>query len=194
MYDGSFAAGITCGALELRRARREIRVEQVGRRRRLDAAAALHRLVFGEELERHRRGAVDEFVQEDAQLLARALDRLARGLRLALREFLEARELPLDLVGERDDCVEPDHLDRARRLVDVCARVLERRQVLPGRAECRERLEAAGERLVDLALHPRQRAQVEFGCGVGRHGRSVQFPSSEQEPGLRDERGGALRP
>ena len=56
----------------------EIRVEEVGRRRGLDAARALHRLVFGKQLERDRRRAVDELVQEDPQLAAGALDRPRR--------------------------------------------------------------------------------------------------------------------
>ena len=59
---------------------------------------------------------------------------LARRQRVARRNLLESRQLALDLVGERDDCIEPDHLDRARGLVDMRARVLERRQILAGRA------------------------------------------------------------
>ena len=81
-------------------------------------------------------------------------------------------EMALDFVGEGDDGIEADHLDRTRRLVDVSARVLERGQVLARRTKDGERFQPARQRLVDLTLHPGQRAQVEVGCGVGRHGRS----------------------
>ena len=85
-------------------------------------------------------------------------------------KFVDAREQPLDLVGVGGDGVETDHLDRAGGLVDVRARVLERRGVREISAERRERLDAARKRLVDLAVDPRQRAQVEFSCGFSGHG------------------------
>src|SRR5207237_7573513 len=102
---------------ELRRARSEIGIEEVGRRRGLDAAPPLHRLVLGEELERYRERAVHELVQKDSQLLARALDGFTGRLRVAPGNFLEPHKLALDLVSEGDDGVETYHLDRARCLV-----------------------------------------------------------------------------
>ena len=56
---------------------------------------------------------------------------------------LRAGELALELVGERDHRVEANHLDRARGLVDVCPRVLERRPVGGIGAEERQGLEPA---------------------------------------------------
>ena len=93
-----------------------------------------------------------------------------RGLRLRGRQLLDPRQLPLEFVGERDDRVEADHLDRAGGLVDVRARVLERRRIAGIGRERGERLQPARQRLVDFTLHPGQRAQVEFGSRIGRHG------------------------
>jgi hypothetical protein len=154
---------------DARRARGEVGIEEIGGRGGLDAARRLHRFVFGEELERHRRRAVGELVQEDAQLAARAVDGRERRVALGSGQLLEPRQLPLDLVGERDHGVEPDHLDRAGGLVDVRARVLERRVVVRVLRVHGERLEAARERLVDLALHPGQGSEIEIGCGIHRH-------------------------
>ena len=156
----------------LRRPWRKIGIEQVGRRRGLDPARRLHRLVLWEQLERNRRRAVDQLVQENAQLAAGAIDVVAGRHCRRRRHFLDQRELALDLVGERDHGVETDHLDRAGGLVYVLARMLERRRVLGRRLEDGERVQAARQRLVDLSLHPRKRAKIEFGCGVGRHGRA----------------------
>jgi hypothetical protein len=148
-----FAGTISRG--EMRGARGgQIRVEEIGRRRGLEPPGRLHRLVFGKQLERDRRRAVGQLVEEDAQLAAGAIDRAQRGGALVAGQLLDAGELALDLVGEGDHRVEPDHLDRARGLVDVRARVLERRRVVGVIAVDGERLEAARERLVDLALHP----------------------------------------
>ena len=148
---------------DLRRARRQVGVEELGGRRRLRAPRELHRLVLGEELERDGRDALDQLVQEDAELAARAVDGLGRALRLLARQRLEPRELALELVGVGDDGIEADHLDRARGLVNVRARVLEGRVVAGIRAERRERLQTPRDRLVDLVLHPGQRSQVEIG-------------------------------
>ena len=155
---------------DLRRPRRQVGVEQVGRRGGLYSARLLHLLVFGKQLERHRTRAADQLVEEYAQLAARAVDQVAGRLDLAWGHFLETLQLALELVGIRGDRVESDHLDRAGGLVDVRARVLERRRVLGRRLEGGERLEAARERLVDFTLHPGQGAEVEFRCGVVGHG------------------------
>ena len=69
----------------------EVGIEEIGRRGGLDAARALHRLVLGEQLERHRRRAVRELVEEDAQLAARAIDRVERGWRRRGRRAPRAR-------------------------------------------------------------------------------------------------------
>ena len=71
----------------LRRARRQVRVEQVGRRGGLDAARLLHQLVFGKQLERYRTRAADELVEKDAQLAAGAVDEIAAVLDLARRQL-----------------------------------------------------------------------------------------------------------
>ena len=93
--------------------------------------------------------------------------------------------MPLDFIGERDDRVQADHLDRAGRLVDVRARMLERRHVLRLRRERGERLQPSRERLVDLRLDPGQRPQIEIECRFGSHGRSFlthgSRPSQSQE-------------
>ncbi len=157
---------------DLRRPQRQVGVEQLGGRRRLRAARELHRLVFGKELEGNRGDALDQLVEEDPELAARAVDDLGRGVHLGARQRLEPRELPLELVGVGDDRVEPDHLDRARRLVDVRARVLERRVVAGIRPERGERFQPARDRLVDLVLHPGQGSQVEVRCGVEGHQQS----------------------
>jgi hypothetical protein len=49
--------------------------------------------------------------------------------------------LALELVGVGDDRIETDHLDGARRLMDVRARMLERRAVVRIGAKLRQRLE-----------------------------------------------------
>ena len=54
--------------------------------------------------------------------------------------------------------------------MDVCARVLQRGAVARLVRKRSERLEAARERLVDLALDPRQGTEVEFRSGFGLHG------------------------
>jgi hypothetical protein len=84
---------------------------------------------FRARLERHGRCAVDELVEEYLELATCAVDDVARPGGFGRIDVLEPRELALDFVGEGDDGVEPDHLDRARRLVRVHARVLERRRV-----------------------------------------------------------------
>ena len=137
-----------------RRARREIGIEKIGRRNRLDAARELHLLELGVELERHRRHAIDDLVEEDAQLAARAIDHRDRIRQFDRRQVPNARELPLDFVGERNDRVEPDHLDRARCLVHVRPRVLERRGRRGVGRVRGERLEPAAQRLADLTLDP----------------------------------------
>ncbi len=130
----------------------------------------LQRLVLGEEAQRHRGYAADRLVEEDPELAARAVDAVHGGGHRRGGQLLEPREVPLDLVGERDDGVEPDHLDRAGRLVHVRARVLEVRPVAGIGAQRGERVEAPGERLVDLLLDPRQRAEVEIGSEFRGHG------------------------
>ncbi len=139
---------------DARRPRRQVGIEEIGGRDGLDAARALHRLVFRIELERHRLHAVDELVQEDFELATRAIDDVAARRCFPRRQVLEAHELALEFVGEGDDGVQPDHLDGAGRLVHVRAGVLERRCVLGTGAEQGEGLEPARQCLVDFALHP----------------------------------------
>ena len=152
---------------------RQIRIEQVCGRDGLHAARNLHRFVFGVELERDRWRAVDQFVQENPQFPARAVDRGTRRLRLRGGQLLHPRQLALQFVGEGDDGVQPDHLDCAGGLVHMRPRVLERRRICGVRVERGNRLESARQRLVDFSLHPGQWAYVEFGKQIVRHGRSV---------------------
>jgi len=94
------------------------------------------------------------------------------------REGFEAMQLPLDFVGIRSHGVQPHHLDGTGCLMHVVSGV---NQGCRGRRvgrERRERLEAASERLVDLALDPGQGAQVEVGCGLVRHGGQCSGKSS----------------
>ena len=83
----------------------------------------------GNSLQRRRRRSVDDLGEEDLQLATGAVDGLADGARLVAgsARVVQRGELALDLVGVGDDGVEPDHLDRPRRLMDVRARVLQRR-------------------------------------------------------------------
>jgi hypothetical protein len=107
---------------DARCARRQVRVEKIGRRRGLDAARHLHRFVFRIQLERHRRHAVDQLVEKDLELAASAIHDVATRGGFGRRQFFEPRQLALELVRVRDDRVEADHLDGARRLVNVRAR------------------------------------------------------------------------
>ncbi len=157
---------------DARRLGGQIRIEELGRCHGAHAARALHRLVFGIELERDRHRAVHQLVEEDLELAACAVDDCHAFRHRLLRQVLEPRQVPLDFIGERDDRVEADHLDRAGRLVDVRARMLERRHVLRLRRERGERLQPSRERLVDLRLDPGQRPQIEVECRFGSHGRS----------------------
>ena len=74
-----------------RRTRRQVGVEQVGGRCCAHAARVLHRLVLGEQAQRHRGRAVDQLVEEDPQLRARALDQVHRVGHCGRGQLLEAR-------------------------------------------------------------------------------------------------------
>src|SRR4030095_8375659 len=124
---------------------------------------------LGKKLERYRTCTPDELVEEDLELATCTVDELARALRFGCRQVLHPRQLPLELVGVRCDGVEPDHLDRTGRLVNMRARMLERGRLARRCLESRERIEAAAKRLVDLALHPGQRAEIEFRGSVCDH-------------------------
>ena len=124
-----------------RRAHVEVGVEQVRGRRCRDAPQLLHRLVIGKELERHRGRATGDLIQEHLQPAAGAIDALDPRRRIDHRKLVDPGQQAFDLVGVRDDRVEADHLDRACRLVDVRARVLQRSGVGEVRAEGRERVE-----------------------------------------------------
>src|SRR5262249_38524195 len=156
-------------ARDLRRARREVGIEKVGGRGRLDPARLLHQLVLGEELERYRARAAHELVEKDLELAARAIDQIACRLDLGRSKLLEPRELALELVGIGRDRVEADHLDCAGGLMNVCARVLERGFVARRRLVARERFNATRQRLVDFSLDPGERAEIEIGSRVDGH-------------------------
>ena len=155
-----------CGDRRARRNRwctgTQVRIEQVDRRRRLDAARLQQRQIFGVELQRNQRRAIGELAEEDRELAARTLDGVARKLELVLREVFEPAEMALDFARKIGYRVEAEHLDCPRGLVDVHPRVLERRDVAPRPAEAREGLDPSRQRLVDLVLDPGQRAHVEF--------------------------------
>ena len=146
--------------------------EEIGGSRRFHAAQALHGFVLGEEPERHRRRAGHELVQEDRKLPAGAIDDRARGLDFRRIHLLDAPQLALDFVGEGDRRLESQHLDGADRLVNLVARLAEEARIGGRGAKRGEPIESARERLPDLDVHPRQRAQVEIGrIGRGRHSR-----------------------
>jgi hypothetical protein len=114
----------------------------------------LQRCVLWIKLKRDRRLAVGEFGEEYREPVAGALDHVARLFQILRRPLLEVREMLLNLVGEGDYRLEPDHLDRPGRLMHVGARVLERDHLAGRFLERYERLEGALQRLVDLALDP----------------------------------------
>jgi hypothetical protein len=158
--------------LALRRARRadvEIGIEQVGRCGRVDTACFLHRAEFAEQRQRHRRRPVGDLVEEHAQAADRVIDEIHDSRHVRSGQFLEPDELALDLVGERDDGVESHHLNGARRLVHVRARVFERNSVARAGAKRRERGGAARQRFVDFTLDPRQRSEIELGGSFTQH-------------------------
>ena len=168
--------GHDLGLRRTRCAHVEIGIEQVGRRRRVDAARLLHRFVFAEQRQRHGRRAVGDLVEEYAQPAHGVIDEIHDGGHVGSRQLLEPHELPLDFVGECDDGVETHHLDGARRLMDVGARMLERRRVRGGGAKRRQRRGAARQRLVDFTLDPRQWPEIELGCGFTQHALAPRDP------------------
>jgi hypothetical protein len=108
-------------------------------------------------------------VEEYAEAAHGVIDEVDDGRNGGGGKLLDPDQLPLDLVGERDDRIEPDHLDGPCRLVDVCARVLQRRRVGGIAAEGRERGGAARQRFVDFTLDPRQRSEIELGGSFTQH-------------------------
>ena len=60
-------------------------------------------------------------------------------------------------------------MDRARGLVNMSAGDLEVCRIPRRGLESAERVDASGERLIDFALHPGKRAEVEFGSGIYGH-------------------------
>ena len=85
-------------------------------------------------------------------------------------ELRQPRELPLDLVGVDDHGVQTDHLDCAGGLMDAVARLYQQPRIRGRRAESREEILPSRERLADFPLHPRQRARIEIGNGLGAGG------------------------
>ena len=130
-------------ARDLRRARRQVGEEKISRRRALDAARLLHLLVLGEKLQRHRIRAADQLVQENAELASGAIDHIASRRRLGFRQALEPDQMALDFLGVGGDRVEAHHLQRARCLVHMGTRLLERGDVARRGLVCGERLQPA---------------------------------------------------
>jgi hypothetical protein len=167
---------------DARRAAGEVGIEQIRRRGRRDAARFLHGLEFGEQRQRHRRRAVGDLVEEYTQAAHGVIDEVDDGLNGGGGKLLDPHQLPLDLVGERDDRIEADHLDGPCRLMHVRARVLQRRRVGGIAAEGRERFAAARQRFVDFTLDPRQRPEIELGCGFTQHAWTPRCPSIAVRP------------
>jgi hypothetical protein len=148
----------------------QIRVEKFARGHRAVAARSTHCLVFGIELERRVRGAARDLAQKDRELPTGALDHVSGRLKIGGRKPLDVRETALDLVGEFGHRLETEHADRSRGLVDVLARIVERRDILLALAKGGERGEPPGQRLVDLAPEADQGAELQVGDGFVRDG------------------------
>ena len=158
------------GRRDLRRARRQIGIEQVRGRGGPDPPGLLHRLVFGEELERHRVRTADQLIEKYLELAARTVDQVTCGLRFLRRQFLDADQLALDFIGVRGNRVESHHLNRTGRLVHMGSRLLERGGIARRVLVRSQRLQSAGKGVVDLYLDPSQRAEIEIGCSVDGQG------------------------
>src|SRR6202022_4968577 len=86
---------------------------------RFFSTCLLHQLVLWKQLERHRVRPADQLIEKDLELATRAVDQIAGILRLLRRQLFEPAELTLEFVGVSGHRVKADHLDRARRLVNV---------------------------------------------------------------------------
>ena len=162
--DGRRLGGDRLALRDARRARRKVGIEEIGRRRGLDAARRLHRLVFGIELERDRRSAVDELVEEDLELAARAVDDVAARRRPRAGSSSSRRASCRSISSVNATTASSPTIWIAPAAWCTCMRACLSGVASVGlRLELRERFEAARKRLVDLALHPRQRAEIEFG-------------------------------
>ena len=84
----------------------------------------------------------------------------------------EAHQL-LQLLVEARRRSQAHHGERARGLVQVREDVLDRSPIRGIGGELVERLSRLVERVVDLGLHPCERAEIEIGDRVGSHLESV---------------------
>ena len=86
--------------------------EEIGRGSRLDTAQPLHRLILGKELERDRRNARDDVIEENRELATGAIDEQAGRIDLRRGHLFDAPEVPLDKAEQAAQCELIQKLDQ----------------------------------------------------------------------------------
>jgi hypothetical protein len=175
-------------AVALRRPRAQVRIVEVDGIGRVATARRGEIAIGGVELERLVGGAAEQFAEIRRELADRALDRLdrLRGGRTA--SALQVTDERLDFLREPGHAVEPDDGERAVRLMEVRLRGADLRRLAGRCGEAAQACECAFERLVDLAPHPGQRADVEVECAAHRGfsswpgGATVRAPQTRRAP------------